>query len=58
VGRAAKSGALSLARWSRIPCDPRPVEREALEKIRDGGEFTSVGEGLAFSAPLFFPELH
>lgn len=27
-------------------------------KIRDGEEFTSVGEGLALSAPLFFPELH
>ena len=27
-------------------------------KIRDGGEFTSVGDGLALSAPLFFPELH
>jgi hypothetical chaperone protein len=26
--------------------------------IRDGGEFTSVGDGLALSAPLFFPELH
>ena len=27
-------------------------------RIRDGGEFTSVGDGLALSAPLFFPELH
>lgn len=27
-------------------------------KIRDGGEFTSVGDGLALSAPLFFPGLH
>lgn len=27
-------------------------------KIRDGGEFTSVADGLALSAPLFFPELH
>ena len=34
------------------------VRRFGAEKIRDGGEFTSVGEGLALSAPLFFPELH
>jgi hypothetical chaperone protein len=34
------------------------VSRFGAEKIRDGGEFTSVGEGLALSAPLFFPELH
>lgn len=27
-------------------------------RLRDGGEFTSVGEGLALSAPLFFPALH
>jgi len=27
-------------------------------KLRDGGEFTSVGDGLALSAPLFFPQLH
>ena len=34
------------------------ISRFGLEKIRDGGEFTSVGDGLALSAPLFFPELH
>jgi len=28
------------------------------DKIRDGEEFTSVADGLALSAPLFFPELH
>lgn len=28
------------------------------EKIRDGQEFTSVADGLARSAPLFFPALH
>jgi len=28
------------------------------DKIRGGEEFTSVGDGLALSAPLFFPELH
>ena len=28
------------------------------DKIRDGQEFTSVADGLALSAPLFFPELH
>ncbi len=27
-------------------------------RLRDGGEFTSVGDGLGLSAPLFFPELH
>lgn len=32
--------------------------RFGAEKIRDGGEFTSVGDGLALSAPLFFPALH
>ena len=34
------------------------IRRFGAEKIRDGGEFTSVGDGLALSAPLFFPELH
>lgn len=34
------------------------VQRFGAEKLRDGGEFTSVGDGLALSAPLFFPELH
>jgi hypothetical chaperone protein len=34
------------------------ITRFGAEKIRDGGEFTSVGDGLALSAPLFFPELH
>jgi len=34
------------------------VKRFGAKRIRDGGEFTSVGEGLALSAPLFFPELH
>lgn len=34
------------------------VQRFGLDRIRDGGEFTSVGDGLALSAPLFFPELH
>ena len=34
------------------------IQRFGAEKIRDGGEFTSVGDGLALSAPLFFPELH
>lgn len=34
------------------------VRRFGADRIRDGGEFTSVGEGLARSAPLFFPELH
>ncbi len=34
------------------------TRRFASAKIRDGGEFTSVGDGLALSAPLFFPELH
>ncbi|MDB6127363.1 MAG: heat-shock protein, partial [Verrucomicrobia bacterium] len=34
------------------------AQRFGLEKLRDGGEFTSVGDGLALSAPLFFPELH
>jgi hypothetical chaperone protein len=33
-------------------------DRLGAKKIRDGGEFTSVGDGLALSAPLFFPELH
>lgn len=34
------------------------IRRFGADKIRDGGEFTSVGDGLALSAPLFFPELH
>jgi len=34
------------------------VQRFGADRIRDGGEFTSVGDGLALSAPLFFPELH
>ena len=34
------------------------VKRFGAERIRDGGEFTSVGDGLALSAPLFFPKLH
>jgi hypothetical chaperone protein len=34
------------------------VARFGVDRIRDGGEFTSVGDGLALSAPLFFPELH
>ncbi|MEO6876580.1 MAG: Hsp70 family protein [Opitutaceae bacterium] len=34
------------------------TRRFASANIRDGGEFTSVGDGLALSAPLFFPELH
>jgi hypothetical chaperone protein len=34
------------------------VTRFGEEKLRDGDEFTSVADGLALSAPLFFPELH
>lgn len=34
------------------------IARFGESRIRDGNEFTSVGEGLALSAPLFFPELH
>ena len=34
------------------------TQRFGAAKLRDGGEFTSVGDGLALSAPLFFPELH
>lgn len=34
------------------------AQRFGVERLRDGGEFTSVGDGLALSAPLFFPELH
>ena len=34
------------------------IARFGASKIRDGHEFTSVGEGLALSAPLYFPELH
>lgn len=30
------------------------VTRFGADKLRDGGEFTSVGEGLALSAPLYF----
>jgi len=32
------------------------VERFGVDRIRDGEEFTSVGDGLALSAPLFFPQ--
>jgi hypothetical chaperone protein len=34
------------------------VNRFGAGRLRDGGEFTSVGDGLALSAPLFFPKLH
>lgn len=34
------------------------VQRFGTDRLRDGGEFTSVGDGLGLSAPLFFPELH
>jgi hypothetical chaperone protein len=34
------------------------ITRFGQEKIRDGQEFTSVADGLALSAPLFFPELN
>jgi hypothetical chaperone protein len=34
------------------------TKRFGAAKLRDGGEVTSVGDGLALSAPLFFPELH
>ncbi len=34
------------------------VNRFGQDKIRDGDEFTSVADGLALSAPLFFPQLH
>jgi hypothetical chaperone protein len=34
------------------------ITRFGQDKIRDGNEFTSVADGLALSAPLFFPELH
>lgn len=34
------------------------VKRFGQGKIRDGNEFTSVADGLALSAPLFFPDLH
>ncbi len=34
------------------------VRRFGVERLRDGGEFTSVGDGLALSAPLLFPDLH
>ena len=34
------------------------IARFGAEKIRDGNEFTSVADGLALSAPLFYPELH
>jgi hypothetical chaperone protein len=34
------------------------IRRFGADRLRDGGEFTSVGDGLALSAPLFFPELH
>ncbi|MFA6960960.1 MAG: Hsp70 family protein [Opitutaceae bacterium] len=34
------------------------VNRFGQDKIRDGNEFTSVADGLALSAPLFFPDLH
>ncbi len=34
------------------------TSRFSTARVRDGGEFTSVGDGLALSAPLFFPELH
>ena len=34
------------------------IARLGFEKLREGGEFISVGEGLALSAPLFFPDFH
>lgn len=34
------------------------ITRFGQDRIRDGNEFTSVADGLALSAPLFFPDLH
>ncbi len=34
------------------------TDRFGADKMRDGNEFTSVADGLALSAPLYFPELH
>ena len=34
------------------------VKRFGETRIRDGGEFTSVADGLGLSVPLFFPKLH
>jgi hypothetical chaperone protein len=34
------------------------LARFGAAKIRNGNEFTSVADGLALSAPLFFPDLH
>ncbi len=48
------TGGTSLVRSLRAEF----VQRFGAERLRDGGEFTSVGDGLALSAPLFFPELH
>lgn len=48
------TGGTSLIRSLRAEFTNRFGE----DKIRDGNEFTSVADGLALSAPLFFPELH
>ncbi len=48
------TGGTSLIRNLRGEFDTR----FGANRIRDGGEFTSVADGLALSAPLYFPELH
>jgi len=48
------TGGTSLIRNLRCEFDTR----FGADRIRDGGEFTSVADGLALSAPLYFPKLH
>lgn len=48
------TGGTSLIRSLRR----RFEQRFSAHRLRGGDEFTSVADGLALSAPLFFPELH
>ena len=48
------TGGTSMIRNLRNEFD----QRFGADRIRDGGEFTSVADGLALSAPLYYPELH
>lgn len=59
ISRASIETVFLTGGTSLIPSVRREFEsRFGADRLRDGGEFTSVGEGLALSAPLFFPELH
>ncbi|HRE80897.1 MAG TPA: Hsp70 family protein [Opitutaceae bacterium] len=59
IDPASIEGVFLTGGTSLIPSLRREfAARFGQERLRQGAEFTSVGEGLARSAPLLFPELH